>query len=343
MMGALRHAAGYAQSRARHASLLSGAGWAALLRESDVTAIAAHLGEGPYGPDLPAAPADLERRLKAALAAEVDALAALQWGEPKRLLTAYGRRFELENLKTLLRARHHGIPPERCEAVLVPLPRTVLDWEALLQAPSMQSVAELLAVTPYARPIRTVLDQHGEAPPFPFEVALDLAFFQTLVRRILRLQGADGRWARRFVGSWVAVENLSWAFRYRRLAGLTPEETVNYTLHRAFGAGLDAVRRVATGATVAEEAARLGFSIDPTVPEDEALVALERAARRQRTEAASRLFERAPFGLAAPLALLTLREAEVQDLVTVLEARTAGLGDNALADRLLSPASRLEA
>lgn len=340
MTGALKHAALYAQVRSRHASLLSEAAWRELLAQGDVDAIVRRLEGGPYGSGLSRYPAELERQLHAALAAETLAVRVFEWGDTRAVLAAYGRRFELANLKTVLRARHHGLPPERGLAVMIPLPEPSLPWQALLDAPGMESLAAILGGTPYAGPLLAVLEQHGAAAPFTFEVALDLAYFQTLVRRIERLSGSDGRRARLFLGTWIAVENLSWAFRYRRLSGLTPEETVSYTLHRAFGAGLDAVRRVALGATVADEAARLGFSIDPDAPEDEALASLERAAEQSRADAAASLFAGTSFDLGAPLALLALRETEVRDLVTLVEGRAAGLESGALRARLLGPAAR---
>ncbi len=342
MMGPFRHAASQAQARARHASLLDAGAWQALLAEVSLEGVAERLGRA-LDVELPASPAALERFLEQRLAAETHAVAALQWGAPHRLLSAFARRFELANLKTLLRARHHGVAVERCEAMLVPLPHTVLPWRAILAARSVEEVADLLAATPYARPLRTVLEQQGEATPFPLEVALDLAYLQTLVRRVLALGGTDGRRARVFLGEWIAVENLSWAFRYRRLAGLTPEETVNYTLHRAFGAGLAAVRRVAIGAGVAEEAARLGYRIDPELPEEAALASLQRAALSRRFAAAARLFDRAVFDLGAVLALLTLRQVEVTDLVTLIEGLAEGLEREAVAARLIGPGHRLEA
>ncbi|HKI56440.1 MAG TPA: V-type ATPase subunit [Trueperaceae bacterium] len=340
MIGAMRHAAVHAQVRARHATLLEPAAWRGLLQERDLRGIAARLRDTRYGPDLPDDAAGLERELDAALAAETLTVSTFAWGETRALLDAYARRFELANLKTALRARFYALPAETRDLAMIPLPRTRLRWRALSEAPSMEAFAGQLAGTPYARPVRTVLEQKGEASPFPFEVALDLAYFQTLVRRIQRLGGRDGRRARLLLGTWIAVENLSWAFRYRRLSGLTPEETVNYTLHSAFGAGLEAVRRVVLGATVAEEASRLGFTVDPDAPEDEAVAALERAADEARAEAAVTMFFGAPFDLGAPLALLTLREVEVRDLVTLIEGRSADLDDAALHARLLGPYAR---
>lgn len=340
MTGVLRHAATHAQVRAVRASLLGRAGWEALLEEPNVAGVARRLRDSAYGPDLPDDATELERALDGHIAAETLRLSAFQWGGTRALLDAHARRFELANLKTALRARFHALPAEVREPALIPIPRTRLPWRALSEAPSMEAFARLLEGTPYARPVRTVIEQKGEASAFAYEVALDLAHFQTLVRRVRRLGGRDGRRARELLGGWIAVENLSWAFRYRRLSGLAPEETLNYTLHSAFGAGLEAVRRVVSGATVAEEARRLGFTIDPDAPEDEALAGLERAAAEARADLAERIFYGAPFDLGAPLALLTLREVEARDLVTVIEGRAAGLDDAAVRARLLGPWTR---
>jgi len=345
MMGALRHAAAHAQVRARLPGLLDAPAWRSLLQQGDVEGIAERLQDGPYGSALPARPAALERRLTAALAEETRTAATFDWGATRALLVAYGRRFELANLKTVLRARHHDIPWERAAEFLTPLQRSRLPWRALLEAPTTEALARLLEGTPFGPPLHTVLEQQGDASPFRFEVALDLAYFQDLVRRIERLAGRDGRRARTFLGDWIEVENLSWAFRYRRLAGLTPEETINYTLHRAFHAGLDAVRRVVMGSTVAEEAMRLGlgYAVDADAPEDEALAALERAAGQRRADAAERLFLGAPFDVGAPLALLVLRETEVRDLVTLIEGVAGGLPRDALTVRFLGRARELRA
>jgi len=333
----MRHAAAHAQVRAIRAGLLDREDWKALLRQPDVPSIARLLRDSAYGPELPGDAAGLERGLDTHLAAETLRLSAFEWGATRALLDAHARRFELANLKTALRARFYALPEEVRESAMVPLPRTRLRWRALSEAPTMGAFARLLEGTPYAGPVNTVLEQKGEASAFAFEVALDLAYFQALVRRIHRLGGRDGRRARELLGSWIAVENLSWAFRYRSLSGLTPEETVNYTLHYAFGAGLEAVRRIVLGATVADEARRLGFTVDPDAPEDEALAGLERAAAEARAEQAARLFYGAPFDLGAPLALLTLREVEARDLVTLIEGRAAGLEDAALQARMLGP------
>lgn len=343
MMGALRHAASYAQARALHASLLPPEGWRVLRREPERAGVVRRLRDTPYGPDLPSELGALERHMKRRLAAVTARVATLPWGAPQAVLRAYARRFELANLKIVLRGLYHRLPAERVTALLLPLPEPTLPWTVLLDGGSIAAVADALAGTPYQRPLRTVLEQQGEGALFPFEVALDLAYLQTFVRRIEHLGGADRAAAERFLGQWIAVENLSWAFRYRRLAGLTPEETINYTLHRAFGAGLDAVRRVSLGAEVADEAARLGIAVDGALSEDDALTALELAATRQRHAHARRAFAGVVFDLGAALGLITLLEGEVRDLVTLLEGRDRGLRESVLDDRWVTAAARGEA
>ncbi len=341
MIGALRYAASHAQVRARRSSLLAPPAWRRLRATEGLEEVASRLDATRYGPGVPRSAAALGRHLKTSLAAEAAALAAPLWGLPQAAVRAYARRYEIANLKTVLRCHHFGIAPERGRLLLLALPASSVAWPQLLDAAGVAGVADALAGTAYERPLRTVLEQGAGATPFALEVALDLSYFQHLVAVLARLRGPDAAAARRTLGSWIAVENLSWAFRYRVLAGLTAEETINYTLHRAFGAGLEAMLRVATGATVAEEAARLGYEVDPSLPVDAALAALELTATRRRVAEAEAAFARGTMDLGCALAHLVLADAEARDIVALAEGRALGLDDASLAARFVgTPASR---
>ena len=164
------------------------------------------------------------------------------------LVAWYNQRFEIENLKTVLRAVHYGLDRSRARASLIPLRATRWRWEALVEAGSIPAVIDQIRESPYARPLEHAMERYQqEQRLFYLEIAVDLFYFQKLVRLIESQSGREAADARRFLGRWIAVQNLLWAYRYRIYGRMTPEEIINYTLHRAFAAGLDTVRRVALG------------------------------------------------------------------------------------------------
>jgi len=173
---------------------------------------------------------------------------------------------------------------------------------------------------------------------FYLEIALDLFYFQKLVRLIESQSGKDAADARRFLGRWIAVQNLLWAYRYRIYGRMTPEEIINYTLHRAFAAGLDTVRRVALGSPLAVEAGRLGFQISPGLSEVEGLTEIEVLAERERFRYAMAAIRRPLFQLRGVLAYLWLLEAEVGDLTVIVEGKRIGLSGSEIGRRLVRAA-----
>lgn len=254
----------------------------------------------------------------------------------RELVAWYNKRFEIENLKTVLRAVHYQVERPRALSALIPLPSTRWNWESLLEMGSVAALVDQTRDSPYARPLENSMERfQQEGRLFYLEVALDLFYFQKLVRLIAAQTGRDEDDARQFLGWWIAVQNLLWAYRYRIYGHMTLEEIINYTLHRAFAAGLDAVRRVALGSPLASEAQRLGFRLPPGLSEEEALTEMELEAERERFRRATAITSRPVFRLGGVLGYLWLLEGEVQDLVVLVEGKTTGLNPAEIARRLL--------
>jgi hypothetical protein len=116
---------------------------------------------------------------------------------------------------------------------------------------------------------------------------------------------------------------------------MSPEEILNYTLHRAFATGLDTVRRVALGAPLEGEVRRLGFTLSSDLSETEALTELELLAERERYRQAALVINRPLFHLGGVLAYLSLLESQVRDLMVIAEGKRVGLTSNDIARRLL--------
>lgn len=255
------------------------------------------------------------------------------------LVAWYKQRFEIENLKTVLRAVHYRLDPSRARASLIPLRATHWNWQALVEAGSVPAVIDQIRESPFARPLENAMGRYQqEQRLFYLEIALDLFYFQKLVRLIESQSGRDAADARLFLGRWIAVQNLLWAYRYRIYGRMTPEEIINYTLHRAFAAGLDTVRRVALGSPLAVEAGRLGFRISPGLSEVEGLTEIEVLAERERFQYATAAIRRPMFQLRGVLAYLWLLEAEVRDLTVIVEGKRIGLSSSEIGRRLVRAA-----
>ncbi len=325
-MSLFSYAAAQGYIRARLSRLLDHATWSRLLEANSPAELNQFLGRTAV--DLRGEVADAGRTLVRFLPRGACELVA--W---------YNQRFEIENLKTVLRAVHYGLDPSRARASLIPLRGTRWHWEGLLETGSISGVIDQIRESPFARPLEHAMERYQqEQRLFYLEIAIDLFYFQKMVRLIESQSGKDAADARRFLGRWIAVQNLLWAYRYRIYGRMTPEEIINYTLHRAFAAGLDTVRRVALGSPLAVEAGRLGFQISPGASEVEALTEIEVLAERERFRFATAAVRRPLFQLRGALAYLWLLEAQVRDLAVIREGKLTGLTGSEIARRLVRAA-----
>jgi V/A-type H+-transporting ATPase subunit C len=297
--------------------------WSRLVDADSYQDLAELLRNSPYGENLAAAdPSVVERNLRAHQAAAARALTTSLQGRSREVLAWYSRRFEIENLKAVIRAIHFDLDRDRTAVILLELPAPTLPWRTLVEMGSVSSLVDRLSPTTYGRPLAQARDRYQqENAPFFLEVALDLFYFRRLVRLIGELRGRDRIQGKRFLGRWIAVQNLLWAFRYRDHGGMSPEEIVNYTLHRAFGADIDMVRRIALGSPLAAEAAGLGLDLPHDVEGYEGLHYLERLAARELRGLAEATLARPIFHLGGVLAFLFLLESEISDLTALIEGK----------------------
>ncbi len=341
-MAAFFQAARYSAVSARvHAllpQLVQPIQWAILLDAPDLTSLFALLRSlyglpaqillGEAKPDVVRA----ERDLKSHYAVAARRPLNLLYNRQLELLDWFWRRFELDNVKTLLRAVHHGSPPSQAYDALIALNASPsLPWDELVASPSIPALIERLAGFWYERTLRDALPQyHRQQAVFPLEVALDLAYHSTLLDLVNQLRGAEHADADAFLRAWVDAQNILWAFRYRFYAQLSSEEILNYTLHHGLRADAEVVRAIAMGAPLADVvesvwgAGLAGIEGFAGLEERELAPRLELVLQRHFYRLAKRALVISPMRLATVLAYEFLLDSEMRDLTAVIEGKSYG-------------------
>jgi len=127
-------------------------------------------------------------------------------GKLQELLTRYCARFEVENIKRVIRAKHSGEILE--EPNLIPLPReyTLVNFPALLNAKDVDEVVALLRETSY-RPLVERLELYRQAGiTTVLEAALDDIYFGRLWEIVSKMH--DGKGVKNLVGEEIDLRNL---------------------------------------------------------------------------------------------------------------------------------------
>ena len=138
-------------------------------------------------------------------------------GRTRGLLLFWPRKFELYNLKTLIRGKLNNLGMEEIRDNLHDLPENIrLPHESLLQAENVLEMLRRLEQGPYAiiaRQARHVFEEKNEG--FSLDAAIDRLYYAGMMRHLNMANSNDKHGAKKLLGLMIDRQNILWLMRYR--------------------------------------------------------------------------------------------------------------------------------
>lgn len=281
-----------------------------------------------------------ERALMQTWLDELSALLRPLEGPARRLLTQWASRYELLNIKALVRGKIGQLPNEEIERSLFRLPGFLsLNHEELLNTDNVPELLRKLQKTRYRNLATQALRRFEKRPdPFLLDATLDQQFYSDLIYRAQMLGGGDRTETVNLIGRIVDRHNLVWSLRYRFNYGLQASEV----LYLAIDGGRKLDRRRLQSIMQADN---LREALQH-VPDDllrhalpESITDIEIAMRHELFATARMAMRRSPSAVTSALAYLVLRHGEMNALYSIVHARMHGLDPALLHDALDPPAA----
>lgn len=268
----------------------------------------------------------VEKHALETLVAEAALLIRPLIGAPRELLRHWVRRFELMNMKALIRAKLNTGSRAQVRAQLLDLgPLTDLPIDDLLHAEDLPDLLRQLEATPYsimARHARRSYEQRRDL--FGVESALERQYFAGLIQRLYALPRSDRPQLRDFLATMLDQINLTWLLRYRFAYGLEPPQA--YFLLVPLGSGLGgALLHLARLESMAQVLAELPEVLRKVLDGSRSVREVELRMSARTQAAAWRVLRTAGFDLARAVAYLYLREQQLHRLHMLVKGRSLRL------------------
>ena len=344
ILAAARYAYPNAKVRALRSRRLTAQDRHFLLEARDFSSFLAYLVTTTYGrafPDLEEEKTDpgmLERRLARSLMEDYAKVArSLRGKRQQELVLALFSRFEAENLKVLLRALFSGRGKQTVADLLYPLGKlSALPWDDLWACNNPSEIADLLIRNPFGQALKHAIPQYNvQGRLFPLEMALDLSCFQRLKQAISGLRSrSDRKAAKRILGPYVDVLNISWVIRLKIHYGLSHEEIVNYSLPGGELLTLSHLHRLARAEDISSFLEQMPRSLQKEVGEIRDWEDFHTYLEAWLLRLIARLFAGPPFHIGIEIAFLLEKEMELTSLITLLEAKAQGLSPGKIVKKL---------
>ena len=236
-------------------------------------------------------------------------------------------RYELEELKVVLRIWHKKIPVDLGEYIIEGNICRQIDFKKIIQAGAIEEVILLLDETPYLKPLLKIKDKFKESNSlFYLEAALDVDYYTRLNKQVGLFSGLDQKAARKILGVLVDTENINWLIRLRKYYSLGIGEMLEFVLPGGRRINKDTVRNFYTTDGLAKIVESVSFGpyakIKDLVEENVALIEnfLYEFLSREVKVALSGF----PFTIGTVLGYLILKHRETRNIVSLLNAKYYG-------------------
>jgi len=344
---------GYSNARVRgmRSRLLKQAFFDDLMMSSDIGAVIQKIMDTEYGPDLE------DRILHGRTATQVDEalkdnmvrtfakVMSVSNDEAQRLLTTLLGRWDLFNIKTVLRGKHMNLSEDVIANSLIAVGQlTQVDAEELAKQGSVKSVVDTLATwgLPFAVPLREVLPEYNESADLSvLELSLDRYYYQWAAKR-LKGRRTNTRLAREFLGTQVDTINLLTCLRLLN-AEVEDTDAGRYFMPGGMKVSEDLFMDLASMSDVDEVFQRLKRTPFGSTLEDVALTYIEKGSVSVFERALEDyLFRKAfatskgdPLGIGISISYLWAKANEVTNMRIVVKGVSVGMPVERMREELI--------
>lgn len=258
------------------------------------------------------------------------------------LRSYYSIRFEVINLKRILRGKFSEASDEEILESLIPMePFSVESYEELVETESVEEAVDMLKGTSYSRLIERLDMFRKYEVLWPLELLLNYIYASTTLESVQKLASSNRRVVHSIVEFETDIENVLIAVKQRErgeeFEDYEPEELFPVT----YGIGLDKLKEIIEAPKLPPVIQSLGSSytevLAPIYEGDVALIRTKLRLSNYRHAAEAK--RRDQYGFNAIMAYLVYSEIEKDNLVGIAWGKAQGLRSEQLLKYIVIPRS----
>lgn len=263
----------------------------------------------------------VEQTLISILLAELQVLVRPMHASERALIHAWGRKYALFNLKTLIRGKLYDLDQREIRDNLYDLSEHLrLPHQELFRAENVLELLRVLERGPHsliARQAREVYERQRE--PFALEAAIDQRYFAQLVRQAMQFQDERAHAVRQILGALLDHMSLLWLLRFRFAYDLSPSETFYQLVPSPRLMNRERLLALVELETFEQVLAAVPPPLDALLAESTGLVDVQRRMAGYLAGEARRVLAHGRAGVARALAYLILREMDLFALFALVQ------------------------
>jgi len=282
----------------------------------------------------------LDQRLVAQILDETRILIRPLTGAARNFLMYWTERFEISNVKTLLRGKMTGERPATLINRLTPMGAFGrLDVQDLAHAEDVGELLRRLEAGPYVGIVRQARRAFEESQdPFILDAALDRGYYEGLARRAQAMESESDVPLRRLMGPIIDRINLVWLLRYRFNYHLPPAQVYFLLVASNYNLPSSRLRELAALGSVEAVLEALPDNLRASLSGVTDIPGVFARMDAIAAEFAAQVLHASAPAICRAYAYLILRERDLRSVRAILRGRQLGLASRDIRSAMYLPA-----
>jgi V/A-type H+-transporting ATPase subunit C len=244
-------------------------------------------------------------------------------GAARAFLLYWTERFEVTNLKTLLRGKMTGERPAALLNRLTPMGAFGrLDVQDLAHAEDVAELLRRLETGHYAGIVRQARQAFEDShDPFLLDAALDRSYHEGLAHRAQELETKNGPALRRLMGPLIDRINLVWLLRYRFNYRLPPAQVYYLLVASHYGLSSARLKELAALPSLEDVLAALPEGLRQSLGGADTIPQVFDRMERAAAKVAEKVLRSGASDIVRAFAYLILRERDLRAVRAILRGR----------------------
>ncbi|MBN1164686.1 MAG: V-type ATPase subunit [Candidatus Krumholzibacteriota bacterium] len=255
-------------------------------------------------------------------------------GAERALIAHFLEKYEIENLKTVLRTREGSRDQEEMKYIIRKKLPHALPYQAIAEASTMDEAVSYLSGTPYLSAVESVReDYEARGTLFPVEINLEIDYYRRLQDRVKALDKKDREITKKLVGLEIDQKNLAWLVRLKFYYDIPVGELLDYNIPGGYRMAKNKLKRAFQAESIREV---LSVALKDSFKNiSEMLVQGKELSKLYLLEIilwnyliteARRTLGGFPFTIGTVLAYLILKRTEIRNIITILNGKVYRMG-----------------
>ncbi|MBU3090694.1 V-type ATPase subunit [Clostridium sp. CM028] len=166
-------------------------------------------------------------------------------GEYRKLIKVFFVRWEIEDLKIIIRGKYLGLRCDEIENKLIARSSlNTINYDYLLALKNTEEVIDGLKGSIYYKSLKNLARGISEKGLFRIETELDFVYFMSVRRELKHLDNENKEVVHSILGLEADLLNLGWIYRGKIFYNIPSEELFNYTIYNGYKLSKENIRKL---------------------------------------------------------------------------------------------------